>query len=481
MLLDMNGVPAGGGRMTRLDFLRATTCAGMAAAFSGIPAWGGGEGKRPPNIIFILADDLGYEGLGCNGSLSCQTPNLDQLAAGGVRFTNAHSMPICTPTRVQAMTGRYNFRNYTKFAELNEGEITFANLLRDRGYATAISGKWQLGGRHESIGKFGFDEYCLWNFMGKGSGYWDPEIWQNGKKLEGLAGKYGPDLHVDFLLDFVERNKEKPFLAYWTTNLPHEPYGPTPDNVEGRSGVKAPPEDPEAGTRKETLPKDGKDYGDPKYFPEMVGYLDKLVGRVVKKLEDLNLRNDTILLFFGDNGSGYGTKIKIDGQEISGGKAATTVYGTHVPLIVQWPASGAKGVVRDDLVDCSDFVPTLVEAAGANLPPDLVVDGRSFLPAVRGEMGKPRDWIFFHYILGKGRPTREWVMDKRWKLYSTGELYDYRADPKEKKPVREGGDAAEARGKLQGVLDRMKAEGGGTGQGKDERGHTGKKGGEGES
>ncbi len=456
--------------MSRLDFLKALSFAGLAAALSGISARGAEDERRKPNIILILADDLGYEGLSCNGSQSCQTPNLDRLAANGVRFTNAHSMPICTPTRVQAMTGRYSFRNYTKFAELNEGEITFGNLLRDVGYATAVSGKWQLGGRHESVGKFGFDEYCLWNFMGKGNGYWDPHIWQNGKKMEGLAGKYGPDIHVDFLLDFIERQKENPFFAYWTPNLPHEPYGPTPDSSNRGADGEPQADDLDAGASKTASAKGGKDYGDPKYFPEMVAYLDKLVGRVVKKLEDLNLLNDTIIIFYGDNGSGYGTTTRIDGKEIPGGKASTTVYGTHVPLIVHWPVSAVKGAVCDDLMDCSDIVPTLMDAAGACLPADLVVDGRSFLPAVRGERGDPREWVFFHYIIGRGRPTREWAMDKRWKLYSSGEFYDYLDDPKEKKPIRAEGEAEEARKKLQLVLDHMKSEGGGIGHGEGVKG-----------
>ncbi|MEK7415041.1 MAG: sulfatase-like hydrolase/transferase, partial [Planctomycetota bacterium] len=378
--------------------------------------------------------------------------------AGGVRFTNAHAMPICTPTRVQLMTGQYNFRNYKRFGEMSAGEITFGNLLRDAGYTTCIAGKWQLGGNHDSIRAFGFDTYCLWNFMGRGAQYWGSEIWENGKKRNDIADRFGPDIHVDHLLKFLDlQTKDKPFLAYWTTPLPHEPYGPTPDS----------PDAPKPGTIK-PAPGQGEshDYGDPKYFPEMLTYMDMLIGKVVQRLEDLKLRENTIIVFVGDNGTGYKVEIKANGNVTVGGKALTSIHGTHVPMIVNWPAGGTKGKVCNDLIDTTDFLPTFLEAAAVKPPAKSMLDGRSFLPQIRGQSGQPRDWAFFHFIKSPDKPATEWILDQRWKLYTTGEFYDYRADPKEHKPVSGGGEANAARAKLQTVLDRMKAEGGGIDKGK---------------
>ena len=422
---------------------------------------------RRPNILFILGDDLGYGTLSCNGSTTCKTPNLDKLAATGVRFTNAHAMPICTPTRLQLMTGKYNFRNYTKFGEMSAGEITFGNLLRDAGYATCMAGKWQLGGNDASIRKFGFDQYCLWNFIHRGeTQYWGADIWENGKKRDDIAERYGPDIHVDYLLKFLDaQRKDKPFIAYWTTPLPHEPYSQTPDSADAPMPGEPRPALPSRGKTAATKGKFGE-YGDPKYFPEMMAYLDKLVGKVVQKLEDLHLREDTMIVFLGDNGTGYTVDIKFNGIEVTGGKGQTTVYGTWVPMIVNWPAGGATGTVCEDLIDTTDFLPTFLEAAGTKPSANSALDGRSFLPQIRGQSGQPRDWAFFHFIKSPDKPATEWILDQRWKLYTTGEFYDYRADPKEHKPVSGGGEANAARAKLQTVLDRMKAEGGGIDKGK---------------
>lgn len=449
------------------SLLSSAAVGGLLAGLATSPAWAAdgqptAPARRQPNILFILGDDLGYGTLSCNGSESCKTPNLDKLAATGVRFTNAHAMPICTPTRVQLMTGQYNFRNYKRFGELSAGEITFANLLRDAGYTTCMAGKWQLGGNDESVKKFGFDHYCLWNFMYRGlTQYWGAEIWEDGKKCDDIAERYGPDIHVDYLLKFLEvQKKDKPFLAYWTTPLPHEPYSQTPDSADA----------PKPGEPRPTLPGRGKsistrgkmgEYGDPKYFPEMMAYLDKLVGKVVQKLEDLHLREDTLIIFLGDNGTGYTVDITFNGTVVTAGKGQSTIYGTWVPMIANWPAGGAKGKVCEDLIDTSDFLPTFLEAAGAAPPAKSVLDGRSFLPQIRGQAGQVRDWAFFHFIRSPDKPATEWVLDQRWKLYTTGEFFDYRADPKEKKPITGNGEGAAERAKLQAVLDRMKTEGGG--------------------
>ena len=220
---------------TRRRFLQAAAGATLAGLLGRRARAADAAGK--PNIVLIMADDLGYECLGANGGTTYRTPNLDRLAAEGTRFTHAYCAPLCSPTRVLLMTGRYGFRNYRGWGILDPAEKTFGHLLREAGYATCVSGKWQLcrfdkpeNADHPK--RAGFDEHCVWTWQyakGKPSRYWDPMIWQNGKLLEGAKGKYGPDIHCDFVCDFLERNKSRPFFAYYPTNLVHAPFVPTPD------------------------------------------------------------------------------------------------------------------------------------------------------------------------------------------------------------------------------------------------------------
>lgn len=395
-------------------------------------------GTPKPNIVFILADDFGYECVRANGG-DHRTPHLDALAAGGVRFTHGYAMPLCTPSRVQLMTGRYNCRNYTQFGDFDFKERTFAHALQAAGYATCIAGKWQLGGGPTGPKTAGFDDHCLWHFEGRGSRYADPKLVRNGSTVGKVKGKYGPDIVADHVHDFVSRSKAKPFFVYWPMMLTHGPFEPTPDSPVG---AKAGPE----------------------RFPEMVAYLDKQVGRFVAHLEKEGLRDNTLIVFTGDNGSPKGMASKLDGREVKGDKGNTTTLGTHVPLIASWPGWAKAGAVCGDLIDFTDVLPTLVEAAGAEPPKGVTLDDRSFLPQVRGKKGDPRDAIFCHYQpeSAKRKDVKvRYAQDKRWKLYHDGRLFDLVADEPEKNPVpaeKQTAEAAAARTKLQAVLDRMERE-----------------------
>ncbi|HUW18857.1 MAG TPA: sulfatase-like hydrolase/transferase [Sedimentisphaerales bacterium] len=429
---------------TRRDFLKAT---GLAAASLLVPAcvsaskrWAGQAPSGKPNIVLIMADDLGYECLSCYGSLSYKTPVLDQLARTGMRFDNCHSQPLCTPSRVKIMTGRYNSRNYTTFGNFDFNEKTFAHVLKSVGYATCIAGKWQLMGRG-AAGPYdaGFDEYCLWHmedaFGPKECRYRSPKIIKNGRLVEGLEGKYGPDAFCDYILDYIERHKSGPFLVYYPMTLVHGAFVPTPDSPDWAQPVHK---------------------SDTKYFADMVAYMDKIVGRILRKLDELGLRENTLILFTGDNGTAKKITSKMPGRTIKGGKSLTIDTGTHVPLIANWKGATPAGRVCDDLVDFSDFLPTLAEAGGAALPENVIIDGRSFLPQLRGEKGNPREWLFCHYAPQSGQSFKRFVRDKRWKLYQTGELFDVQADPLEESPIGagEGGEqAAAARRRFQAVLD----------------------------
>lgn len=176
---------------------------------------------RPPNIVLIMADDMGYECVGANGGETYQTPNLDQLAAGGLRFENCFSQPICTPSRVKIMTGMTNSRNYREFGLLPPDSRTIGNVLHDAGYSTCVVGKWQLQGGFEGPRKFGFDEYCLWQLTRRANRYPNPGLEINGEEKNFRHGEYGPDIVSDYGCDFIRRSAagDQPFFLL----LPNDP------------------------------------------------------------------------------------------------------------------------------------------------------------------------------------------------------------------------------------------------------------------
>ena len=422
--------------LSRRDFVKGS--AGLAAGLA-LPAFFPGKVRAAPtdqpNIIMILADDLGYECLSCYGSASGHTPALDKLAASGVRFTACHAQPLCTPSRVELMTGQYNHRNYTKFGELDSKEKTFGNLFHDAGYATGIVGKWQLDGDLNQPQHFGFDDYCLWSIKGVGNRYWQPVFYENGKLMETIADKYGPDVQGDWALDFIARKRSKPFFLYYPMLLPHFPIVATPDS-QGEKGEH----------------KTGK------YFWDMVAYMDKLVGQLVKRLEELKLLDNTLILFTGDNGTFNATTKMKDGTKIQGGKNTITDAGTHVPLLAFWGGKSAKGAVCNDLVDFSDFLPTLAEAARVPLPKDRSLDGRSFLPQIFGQKGNPRDWTFC-WFENQQKRGGYFARDKRWKLCDDGRMFDLEKDILELHPLAPdslSGEAAAAQKKLSAVFQSLK-------------------------
>lgn len=394
-----------------------------------------------PNLIVIMADDFGYECVRANGGSSYQTPNLDRLAERGVRFDRFYAQPLCTPTRVQLMTGQYNIRNYTSFGALDESQTTFANVLKQAGYTTGIVGKWQLGQGPKLPQKFGFDEALLWQHTRRPPRYANPGLELNGQEKDYTAGEYGPDLINAHALDFVTRHKDRPFFLYYPMILTHSPYQPTPDSAAWN---------PKAMGEKEGA--------DKKHFGEMVAYADKMVGKLVAKLDELKLRDNTLIIFLGDNGSS-GVTSTLNGKPFAGGKGKATDAGMHVPLIVSWPATGVAGKTCSDLADTTDILPTLCAAAGVTAPADLQLDGRSFVPQLRGEKGTPREWIYCWYNRNGGaKAESEFAMDQRYKLYRDGQLFDIAADALEKTPLtgQLTDEATAARGKLEQALARYK-------------------------
>jgi arylsulfatase A len=399
--------------------------------------------KAKPNIIVILADDLGYECLGANGGKSYKTPNIDKLAAKGMRFENCYVQPLCTPTRVQLMTGRYNVRNYINFGLLDPRATTFANLLKRAGYATCMTGKWQLGHDLKAPSQFGFDEYCLWQHTRRPPRYANPGLEINGKEMNYKNGEYGPDLINAYALDFLSRKKDQPFLLYYTMLLTHDPFQPTPDSPDWN---------PKAMGEKVNA--------DKKHFGDMVAYMDKMVGKLLDRLGELKLRDNTLIVFLGDNGTGQGVVSQLGNQVIHGGKGHTTSAGMHVPLVVNWPAAVPAGKVCTDLVDSTDLLPTVCDAAGVTVPAELKIDGHSFYPQLRGEKGQPRTWYYCWYARdGGAKAQKEFAATHRYKLYRGGQFYDYQNDRNEKTPLGEDKlsvEAVAARRLLLAALDEFK-------------------------
>lgn len=386
--------------------------------------------ERPPNFVVIMADDLGAGELGCYGHRSHRTPHLDDLARTGVRFETCFTAPICRPTRVMVLTGQYGCHNGVHHFPGRRGgppvafegvddmrnHVTFAQLLKARGYATGITGKWQLSGAPPTlVTETGFDEYLIWGQYERyhtpedreriaragiryRARYWRPCLIENGRWRETGPDDYGPDLFTDFAIRFLRRHRDRPFLLYYPMVLTHSPFRPTPLTSKG--------------------PQDRRQNDFRRHFAANVEYVDVLVGRIVAALEDLGLREHTILIFTGDNGTGAGH-----------GKNTVTERGARVPLIVNAPGLVRARGASKELADLSDLLPTLCDFAGVPIPNDRPIDGRSLAPFLRGETETTREWIFA--FLGDGRilRTKRWLLENNTphrfgRLYDCGESRD---------------------------------------------------------
>ena len=393
-------------------------------------------GERKPNIVFILADDLGIGGVSCYGADSFKTPNIDRLAQGGIRFTHGYTAPLCGPSRAIIMTGRYAFRtgatNQDATGRMKPSVETFMpRVMKPAGYVTACIGKW--GQLPLGPAEFGFDEYLkftgsgvYWNTQDKGKNYT-----VNGRVLALRDKEYLPDVMHNQMVDFMTRNREKPFYAYYSLSHVHAEILPTPDSAP-----------------------DSRDL-----YADNISYMDKLVGKLIAELERLKLRDNTMVVFVGDNGTGgaYADESTIGGRRLSGEKGSMLEGGALVPLIVNWPGKTPAGKVCADLIDSSDFMPTLAEVAGAKLPQNTILDGRSFAPQLHGQKGRPRDSMYIQ-LAGMW-----YAREAGWKLNQAGELFDMSHAPfEEPKVAADTKDPAAiaARHRLQVALDKLNPAGG---------------------
>lgn len=392
-----------------------------------------------PNVILIMADDVSWECFGCYGGEDYETPRIDRLASEGIRFEHCYSTPICTPSRVKLMTGKYGFRNYTHFGYLHPGERTFAHMMKEAGYRTAIAGKWQLNGLYNQLPghldpmrphQAGFDESLLWQVTrGKGGDggerFWDPPLEHNGEFIskEKNAGQYGPDLLTDFVCDFIESNQDEPFFVYYPMLLVHDPFVPTPHS-RGDQPIS------------HSLNRAPKSYAEKKKnFVAMVEYMDYLVGRVVDKVDSLGLGQETIILFTADNGTNTGIRSNWNGREIKGGKAGMKDNGTHVPLVARWTEHTPPGTVLPDLIDFTDFYATLLDASGLGSSAKEPIDGKSFLPQLTGNPGVLREWVLCHYQCYWNKKPGQYARTAKYKLYRDGSYFEVPVDLDESKDL----------------------------------------------
>lgn len=399
----------------------ATLCALFFANGHAVRA--GEPGK--PNIIFILADDQGIDGLNCYGAerYKGKTPNIDALAQTGTRFTQCYANPLCGPSRCTLMTGRYVFRTGAT-TNNNAGEpspakeIGIAKVLKEAGYATAQAGKWRQMGATPA--DWGFDEYL--SDQTASGWYWQGSYFKNRETVQAPAGAYQPDIMHAFALDFIRRKKDGPFFLYYASHLVHRPILRTPDSKAGGN-----------------------------VYEEDTAYLDKQVGELVAELDKLGLREKTLIVYAGDNGT-KGEAAPIGGRKVLGEKGSLLEGGSRVPLIANWPGTTPAGKVLDDLVDFSDMFPTFAALGGAKLPSGVTIDGHSYAPQLHGEKGTPREWVYVQ--LGQGWYVRE----QGWKLTQGGALFDMTDAPFAEKPVAADASneaATAARQRLQAVLAKL--------------------------
>ncbi|MCX8494967.1 MAG: sulfatase-like hydrolase/transferase [Akkermansiaceae bacterium] len=390
---------------------------------------------RKPNIIFILGDDVGIGDIGCSGSDHYKTPNIDALASGGTRFSKAYTVSLCGPSRATIMTGRYLFRtggtNQDAVGEIKPTDEVFTpSMLKTAGYVTSAIGKWsqfQL-----TPADFGFDDYLVF----KGSGvYWNTQPkgkeYDLNRQMVPLKDKeYLPDVMHAHLVDFITTHHDDPFYIYYSMSHIHADILPTPDSAA-----------------------DSKDL-----YVDNITYMDKLVGKLVAELDRQKLRENTLIIYFGDNGTAnkQATTSTVGGRRLLGAKGSMLEGGSRVPMVVNQPGKVPAGKVCEDLIDSSDFLPTFAEISGAKLP-NKVIDGKSFASQAFGQKGQPRESIYIQL-------ARSWyALEHGWKLNQAGELFDMSGAPWDEKLVAADSQdpaAIAARKRLQATLDRLNPLGG---------------------
>jgi len=447
--------------MTRTPSILSFILGGLAALWLALPLF---AADKSPNIILILADDLGRETLGAYGGSSYKTPNLDKLATDGLRFDVCYATPLCSPTRVELLSGRYNFRNYTEWGAFDfENERTIAQVVGEAGYDTAVVGKWHLGGWEErpfGVKRAGFDRYATFNYpevlaqhktVG-GNVFWNTLTWTDGERYH-TGDNYTPAYYRDYAVKFIQAHAKEgaaPYFLYYPLALAHRPFVVTEEtgdaSQQGQKSVE--------------------------HFPPMVAYIDRIVGEIRQAVEDSGQAENTLILFSADNGTDDVNEAKtlrseFMGQMVPGGKYLPSELGANVPLLAWWPGTIEPGRTYGKPIDFTDMLPTFRELSGSDL--DAPSDGHSFVPVLKGEGDSPRKyaytWGIFEHSSKKYKTPIEYqdellhiLRDDRWKYYSDGRLIDTKEDFLEENPVPEN-QRPEIRDRMRRELEKLRGSG----------------------
>ena len=418
--------------ITRRDFVGTAAVLGLATA----------QNDRPPNIVFILADDLGYGNLGCYGQKVIATPNLDRMAAEGMRFTQAYAgCTVCAPSRCCLMTGLHTgharVRGNTKpEVPLEAADLTVAEVLKKAGYRTGLFGKWGLGhaGTPGIPNRKGFDEFFGYHTQLQAHTYYPQQLWDNQSEYI-LPGNFGPkkrdwspDLFLPRALRFIDQNRARPFFLYFASTLPHA------DNELGRDtgdGMEIPSYGRYAG-EKWPSPEKG--------FAAMVTRLDEDAGKILAKIKEAGIDGNTIVFFSSDNGphheGGHDPEFFHDHGALRGIKRDLYEGGIREPALVRWPGHIQPGAVSDHPWAFWDFLPTAAKLAGAAVPPGL--DGIPFTGALLGQPQPVHDffyWEFHEQGFSQAVRMGKWKGVRLAKRANPIEIYDLNADPSETRDV----------------------------------------------
>ena len=400
---------------------------------------GAAGADEKPNFIFILIDDLGATDLGCTGSAFYETPNIDRLAARGMKFTQAYSAcTVCSPTRASLMTGKYPARlhltdwipgsvqpkarlkvpDWTQALPLEEH--TLPRALKTAGYVAGSFGKWHLGGEDHSPEKAGFDLNVGGTHQGSPPSYFSP--YKLRTLADGPKGEYLTDRLTDEAIRFIQENRERPFFVYLPHYAVHNPIQGKPELVE-KYKAKAKP---------------GEGHHNPVYAA-VIEAVDQGVGRIATALEELKLSEKTVVVFTSDNG---GLRQNTSNAPFRVGKGSAYEGGVRIPLIVSWPGTIASGTTCDVPVVTLDWYPTMLDLAGAKPLPSQVIDGVNFAPLFRGKEAPKRDAIYWHYphYHGGGATPYSAIRAGDWRLVEffedhRVELYNLKGDVGESKDL----------------------------------------------
>ncbi|MFL2835135.1 MAG: sulfatase-like hydrolase/transferase [Coraliomargaritaceae bacterium] len=388
--------------------------------------------KTRPNFLIIMVDDISPNAFSCYGNTEYQTPNVDALAEGGVFFNMAWATPMCSPSRALLTTGRYPSRTgvwhndlRVKVADYGRwdyamGHLTFARVLREGGYKTAITGKQMALGHYQPNSKYvGFGEYYLhinenaklpedkefdglfegaWAFPGSKpvpSRFWHPAVTHNGVMLDTNENDFAPDMYTDYLIDFMSRNKDEPFLAYFPMNLVHDIAG---------GGLPTVPKQGVIGSNTGGNLKD------------LNLYVDTMVGRLTSALDDLGIRENTIIIFASDNGTSGASKMH------------ATEEGPRVPFIVNCPGLIQQRGATMALMEFADVFPTLIDFANISMPEDYELDGLSMKSFLLGESDNYRDSIVSYIATARMARTDNWLLEAVDPIYGSSEGRLYRCN-----------------------------------------------------